>query len=30
MWQPHGTGMCEEDEVQDQPDRRPQLAIAIG
>ncbi|DBA76325.1 TPA: hypothetical protein ACH3X1_010037 [Trebouxia sp. C0004] len=30
MWQPHGTEMCEEDEEQDQPERRPQLAIAIG
>ncbi|KAL0030300.1 hypothetical protein WJX77_008301 [Trebouxia sp. C0004] len=30
MWQPHGTEMCEEDEEQDQPERRPQLAIAIA
>lgn len=30
MWQPHETDMCQEDEVQDQPERRPQLAIAIG
>jgi len=30
MWRPHETDMCEEDEVQDQPERRPQLAIAIG
>ncbi|KAA6428533.1 MAG: hypothetical protein FRX49_01409 [Trebouxia sp. A1-2] len=27
-WQPHETDVCEEDEVQ--PERRPQLAVAIG